>query len=132
MRDGEEISISRQTGVCTFSKAFEVVGGKSFVLDGQRALCQIDICCQLLEIGERQGVKLYLPEDKADAYTPDALVGKWGIFVVEEPMLPATKRSFLLTLKAEKILEKVSLYEFSFDFEVGGRKSNLYYFELNK
>lgn len=128
--NGEEICICRRTGVCEFSKLFKVVGKRDFVLDGQRALSLLDICYELLQMGEKREVNLYLPEEKTGQYAPDALIEKWGIFVLEEPL--SDRRAFLAELKKAGTFDRVSLYEFQFDFEVGGKNMSLYYIDLNK
>lgn len=129
--EGEEISICRRTGECSFSKAFEVVGDTPLVLDSQRALCLLDICCQLLTEGTRAGIKIYplpLGEDTA----PDVLADRWGIFVVEQQKTMAERRAFLTALKEEDVLDKVTFYTFHFDSEVGGRELRLHYIPLKK
>ena len=130
--DNEEITIWRQSGECRFPKGFTLVGGEQFLLDGQRALSIVDVCCQLLEQGVKEGVKIYLPTAKEKETDADVLVGAWGIFITETPMIMKEKRAFMDKLREEDVLEKVSLYSFHFDFEVGGRESSLYYFLLKK
>ena len=127
----EEISICRRTGECSFSKAFEVVGETPLILNNQRALSLIDICCQILPLGEKSGIKIYsFPSNVATA--PDVLVDKWGIFVVEQPKTMWESREFLAALKKEGVLEKVTFYAFRFDSEVGGREFKLHYIPLKK
>ncbi len=129
--EGEEISICRRTGECSFSKAFEVVGETPLILNNQRALSLIDICCQILPLGEKSGIKIYpFPSNVATA--PDVLVGKWGIFVIEQPKTMLERREFLTALKEEGALEKVTFYTFHFDQETGGRIFNLHYIPLKK
>ncbi len=126
----EQISICRATGVCTFSKAFSVVAGDTFVLDSQRALSVLDICCQLLQLGTTQGIAI-APQHKISALTPDVLVGDWGIFVMENATT-SQKHDFVTQLKEETALKTATLYQFYFNFEVGGRVSNLHYLPLRK
>ena len=128
----EEITICRQSGECRFPKGFTVVGGEQFLLDSQRALSVVDICCQLLEQGVKENVKIYLPNAKAKETDADVLVGEWGIFITEEPMTMLEKRTVLDKLREEDVLERVSFYSFYFDFEVGGRQLNLHYLLLKK
>lgn len=128
---GEQIAICRATGVCTFSKAFSVVAGDTFVLDSQRALSVLDICCQLLQLGTTQGIVICTPQHKATAFTPDVLVDSWGIFVMDN-VTTSQKRDFVAQLKKNTTLERATLYNFYFDFEVGGRRASLHYQQLQK
>lgn len=128
--EGESIEIDRASGLCRFSDIFTVVGDSPFVLDGQRTLSQIDICCQLLRVGVKDEIKVYLPEAKREVYSPDVLVEKWGLFVSDEEMSMAEKRSFFAELRSKTPLEKVTLYQFRFDYEVGGRRLSVQYYEL--
>jgi len=127
---GEQISICRATGVCTFSNAFSVEEGDTFVLNSQRALSVLDICCQLLQLGTTQGIAI-APQHKKSALTPDVLVGDWGIFVMENATT-SQKHDFVTQLKEETALKTATLYQFYFNFEVGGRVSNLHYLPLRK
>ncbi|MBR2974763.1 MAG: hypothetical protein IKC47_03365 [Clostridia bacterium] len=128
---GEQIAICRATGVCTFSKAFSVAEGDTFVLNSQRALSVLDICCQLLQLGTTQGIVICTPQHKTSALTPDVLVGDWGIFVMENATT-SQMHDFVTQLKEETALKTATLYQFYFNFEVGGRVSNLHYLPLRK
>lgn len=128
----EEIVICRQTGECCFPKGFHLVGGQSFILDSKRALSIVDICCQLLELGVKENVEISLINAKKEETTPDILVGAWGIFVTKNPLTILERRTLLDALREEGVLEKVTLYAFHFDFELGGREMKLHYIPLKK
>lgn len=119
-RQEEYISIDRKTGKCTFSKAFQVLGGESLVLNNHHALCILDVCCQLLKDRIGKQIKIYLPSAKTTETTPDISADDIGIFLTEQATSLQEQRNFRLKLKEEGLLKKYALYSFYFNFEIGG------------
>ena len=125
--EDESIVVNRKTGVCEFSEKFSVVGDGAFVVNGEKELCMLEICSQLLKYNDPATVEILLPSAKATAVTPDIRVGDAGYFVSDEKMSLKDRQALRLALKQEGQLKKYGITQFYFDFEVGGRHSNLAY-----
>ena len=102
------------------------------VVDGQWALSVLDICSQLLREQVKETITIYLPKAKERTTTPDVLVGKRGIFIMKSPITMLERKRLLEQLEKENVLEKATLYTFSFDYETGGKTLNWYDIPLLK
>lgn len=127
-----EIVLCRKSGECRFSEEFALVGGDCLVVDGQWALSVLDICSQLLREQVKETITIYLPKAKERTTTPDVLVGKRGIFIMKSPITMLERKRLLEQLEKENVLEKATLYTFSFDYETGGKTLNWYDIPLLK
>ena len=121
----EQITVDRSTGACEFSSAFSVVGGEVSMLMGEKAWCIIDVCRQLLNYNEKNGIKINVSSVKESDITPDIMVDDKGIFFNDDHMTLSERRDFRAKLREAGAIKKYAFYKLNFDCEVGGYCDNL-------
>lgn len=118
------ICIDRKTGICSFSENIQSVG-EPLILDGMRALCQIDVCHLLLKIGVNKPILLYPLSAKKSDTTPEIYADGIGIFVPEQKIGFRERNAFRMKLKQEGNLKKYGFYSYHFNLETGGEFDGL-------
>jgi len=120
--NGEYLTVDRKTGDCSFSQNIRLVGAEKLTLDGRWSLTVLDVLCQMLKQGPLGSVKINLPSAREDKYTPDIQIEDNAVYIVEERLSSQERCELRTKLKLGGVIKKFMLYEFSFNFEIGGER----------